>query len=116
MKRQRMGPFLDCSWWRMCCNLAGVIFSAYQPLPPKLQHIRRDPVAVHNLGRRLWAQVWFGQPITLRVPRKRDSSGESAEEPTRDDVRGDLDALLSDQEIDELEPRSMGPLPLGPDC
>ena len=27
-----------------------------------------------------------------------------------------LDALLSDQEIDELEPRSMGPLPLGPDC
>jgi hypothetical protein len=27
---------------------------------------------------RLWAQVWFGQPATLRASRNRDSSGKSA--------------------------------------
>ena len=40
-------------------------------------------------GGRLWAQVWFGQPTTLRVPRNRDSSGESAKGLTRDVVGGD---------------------------
>jgi len=57
-------------------------------------------------GGGLWAQVWFGQPATLRVSRNRDSSGKSAKEPARAVVGGDgrvLDALLSDQEIDELD-------------
>jgi hypothetical protein len=57
-------------------------------------------------GARLWAQVWFGQPATLRVSRDRDSTGKSAKEPARGVVGGDgmaLDALLSDQKIDELD-------------
>jgi hypothetical protein len=56
-------------------------------------------------GVRLWAQVWFGQPTTLRVSRNRDSSGESARNQcaTLSEVMGmTLDAQLSDQEIDDL--------------
>jgi hypothetical protein len=40
-------------------------------------------------GSRLWAQVWFGRPATLRVSRNRDSSGKSAKEPARSVVGGD---------------------------
>jgi hypothetical protein len=53
----------------------------------------------------LWAQVCFGQPATLRVSRNRDSSGKGDKKPACGVVAGDgmaLDALLSDQEIDEL--------------
>src|ERR1700674_5621962 len=40
-------------------------------------------------GGRLWAQVWFGQPTTLRVSRNRDSSGESAKNRCANVVGGD---------------------------
>ena len=56
-------------------------------------------------GGRLWAQVWFGQPTTLRVSRNRDSSGESARNrcATLSEVMGVmLDAQFSDEEIDDL--------------
>jgi hypothetical protein len=56
-------------------------------------------------GGRLWAQVWFGQPTTLRVSRNRDSSGESARNryATLSEVMGViLDAQFSEEEIDDL--------------
>ena len=55
-------------------------------------------------GGRLWAQVWFGQPATLRVSRNRDSSGKSRNRRARllEVVGRVLNALLTDQEINEL--------------
>jgi hypothetical protein len=88
-----------------------VIIGAAHPFQPVGLCVSMGP---GGLGQRLstlsggglWAQVWFGQPATLRVSRNRDSSGKSAKEPARAVVGGNgrvLDALLSDQEIDELD-------------
>jgi hypothetical protein len=80
-----------------------VIIGAAHPFQPVGLCVSMGP---GGLGQRLstlsggglWAQVWFGQPATLRVSRNRDSSGKSAKEPARAVVGGDgrvLDALLS---------------------
>ena len=46
----------------------------------------RAHFALPGLDGMLWTQVSFGQPITLRPSCDRDSSDESAKEPTRDVV------------------------------